>query len=244
MPVHHTIAVAGGKGGVGKSTVTLNLGRALRERGAAVGILDADLYGPDIPLMVGLTRTEEAKEWKLWRRGGLEIEPVERHGLKLMSAGFLLGERQTMPAQAQTLAFVIRQLVQDVSWGDLDWLLIDLPPGTADLHTELLRVVPLTGAIVVVGPQDVAHLDAKKVLSLLADARVRVLGGVENMAGFTCPQCGETLDIFPPVTRERSIWHDGVERLASIPLDPALARVNGVPAAFGELAASLERLLG
>jgi len=146
MPVHHTIAVAGGKGGVGKSTVTLNLGRALRERGAAVGILDADLYGPDIPLMVGLTRTEEAKEWKLWRRGGLEIEPVERHGLKLMSAGFLLGERQTMPAQAQTLAFVIRQLVQDVSWGDLDWLLIDLPPGTADLHTELLRVVPLTGA--------------------------------------------------------------------------------------------------
>ena len=240
MPARFTIAVAGGKGGVGKSTVTLNLGLALRGRGATVGILDADLYGPDIPAMLGLTRTRDAERWTVWSKEGAGLIPIERRGLKLMSAGFLLGDRQVMPWTSQTLPFVIRQLVHDVQWGELDYLLLDLPPGTADLQTEVFTIVPLSGALLVVGPQDVAHLDAKKVLTLLRDADVRVLGAVENMSGFVCPHCGERHDVFPRVTPERSIWEDGIERLASIPLDPILAQVNGVPEAFAELAEILE----
>jgi ATP-binding protein involved in chromosome partitioning len=242
-PARHTIAVAGGKGGVGKSTVTLNLARAFAQRGASVGLLDADLYGPDIPAMLGLARTRDAERWTVWSKKGASLVPLERHGLKIMSAGFLLGDRQVMPWASQTLPFVLRQLIHDVQWGDLDYLFIDLPPGTADLQAEVFRAVPLTGALLVVGPQDVAHLDAKKVITLLRDADVRVLGAVENMSGLVCPHCGELLEVFPPVTAERSIWQDGIERLASIPLDPTVARMNGVPAAFAELAATLELLL-
>ena len=153
-PATHTIAIASGKGGVGKSTVTLNLALALA-RDARVGILDADLSGPYIPVMLGLT------------------------------------------------------------------------------------TLPLDGVLLVVGPQDVAHLDAKKVVTLVRDADVRLLGAVENMSGFVCTHCGERHDVFPRVADERSLWADGVERLAAIPLDPALARTNGVPPAFAELAATL-----
>jgi len=243
-PARHTLAVASGKGGVGKSTVTLNLALALVERGASVGLLDADLYGPDIPAMLGLTRTRDAERWTVWSKGAAKLIPIERRGLKLMSVGFLLGDRQVMPWQSQTLPFVLRQLVVDVDWGAIDFLLLDLPPGTADLQAEVFKTVALEGALLVVGPQDVAHLDARKVVTLLRDANVRVLGAVENMSGFVCPHCGERLDVFPRVTRERSIREDGVERLASIPLDPALARVDGVPAVFSELAVALGRRLG
>jgi ATP-binding protein involved in chromosome partitioning len=242
-PARHTIAVAGGKGGVGKSTVTLNLALAFAQRGASVGLLDADLYGPDIPAMLGLKRTRDAERWTVWSKAGATLAPIERRGLKLMSAGFLLGDTQVMPWGSQTLPFVLRQLVHDVKWGELDYLFIDLPPGTADLQAEVFRAVPLTGVLLVVGPQDVAHLDAKKVITLLRDAGVRVLGAVENMSGLVCPHCGELLEVFPAVTAERSIWQDGIDRLATIPLDPALARVNGVPAAFVKLAATLEALL-
>jgi ATP-binding protein involved in chromosome partitioning len=242
-PARYTVAVAGGKGGVGKSTVTLNLARAFAQRGSAVGLLDADLYGPDIPAMLGLTRKRDAERWTVWSKAGASLTPIERHGLKFMSAGFLLGDRQVMPWASQTLPFVLRQLVHDVDWGELDYLFLDLPPGTADLLAEVFRAVPLTGVLLVVGPQDVAHLDAKKVITLLRDAGVRVLGAVENMSGLVCPHCGELLEVFPPVTFDRSIWHEGIERLATIPLDPALARVNGVPAAFAELAATVEVLL-
>jgi ATP-binding protein involved in chromosome partitioning len=228
---------------VGKSTVTLNLARAFAQRGARVGLLDADLYGPDIPAMLGLTRTSDAKRWTVWSKAGASLIPIERQGLKLMSAGFLLGDRQVMPWASQTLPFVLRQLVHDVEWGELDYLFLDLPPGTADLQAEVFGTVPLTGVLLVVGPQDVAHLDAKKVITLLRDADVRVLGAVENMSAFVCPHCGELLEMFPPVSFERSIWDEGIERLATIPLDPALARMNGVPAAFAELAATLERVL-
>ncbi len=243
-PARHTIAVTSGKGGVGKSTVTLNLALALAERGSSVGLLDADLYGPDIPAMLGLVRTRDAERWTVWSKDGARLIPIERRGLKLMSAGFLLGDRQVMPWQSQTLPFVLRQLVHDVEWGALDFLLLDLPPGTADLQAQIFDTLPLSGALLVVGPQDVAHLDAKKVVTLLRDANVRVLGAVENMSGLVCPHCGERLDVFPPVTHERSIWQDGIERLASIPLDPALARVDGVPGVFSELAAALGRRLG
>jgi ATP-binding protein involved in chromosome partitioning len=242
-PAKHTIAIASGKGGVGKSTVTLNLALALA-RDASVGILDADLYGPDIPAMLGLTRLRDAKRWTLWSEDKRRLRPVEERGLKLMSSAFLLGETQVMPWSSLTLPFVLRQLVDDVDWGDLDFLLVDLPPGTADLQDQVFRTLPLAGVLLVVGPQDVAHLDAKKVVTLVRDANVTLLGAVENMSGFVCPHCGERHDVFPRVVEERSLWADGIERLAEIPLDPTLARTNGVPPAFAELARTLARRLG
>ena len=241
-PARHTIAVASGKGGVGKSMVMLNLARALAED-SMVGILDADLYGPDIPAMLGLTRLRDAERWTLWSRGERRLRPIEERGLKLMSSAFLLGERQVMPWSSMTLPFVLRQLVGDVEWGEVDYLLVDPPPGTADLQAEVFRTLPLAGVLLVVGPQDVAHLDAKKVVTLVRDAGVPLLGAVENMSGFVCPHCGETHDVFSRVSPERSLWADGVERLASIPLDPSLARLNGVPPAFDELAETLARRL-
>jgi ATP-binding protein involved in chromosome partitioning len=255
-PARHVVAVASGKGGVGKSTIALNLALALRDRGLAVGLLDADVFGPNIPPMVNLTRTQPLARWALWREGGLGLEPVERHGVKLMSAGFLLGEEQAFPWSAQTVEWVLRQLVYDVDWGVLDVLLVDLPPGTADLQQELVRTVPLAGALVVVGPQDVAHLDARKLVAMLRENDVRILGGVENMTAFACPHCGEPIEVFPTVREDRSLWAAGVERLAAIPLDPALAhaaeqgrpllagdRKGATADAFRTLAATLAGLL-
>jgi ATP-binding protein involved in chromosome partitioning len=223
--VRKVIAVSSGKGGVGKSTISLNLALALLERGARVGLLDADFYGPDIPLMVNLTRTEPLERWHFWTRGRpISHQPVERYGLRIMSVGFFLAERQAFAMPAQWTYFVGRQLVHEVEWGELDYLVVDLPPGTADLQQELIRLLPVDGALVVVGPQDVAHLDAKKMLDLLGAEGIRVLGGVENMAAFACPHCGEPIDVFPHVADARSIWSLGVPRLASIPIDPALSR--------------------
>ena len=220
------VAVASGKGGVGKSTISLNLALALARDGADVGLLDADFYGPDIPLMVNLKRTREVERWLLGRRPGaraVRLEPVERFGIRIMSVGFLLAETQALTMGAPLVGASLRQLVADVDWGELDYLVVDLPPGTADLQQQLLDLIELSGALVVVGPQDVAHLDAKRVLAQLREARVRVLGGVENMAELACPHCGERVAVFPPVPPERLIWADGVAELASIPLDPAVA---------------------
>jgi ATP-binding protein involved in chromosome partitioning len=234
------VAVASGKGGVGKSTVSLGLARALAAAGSAVGLLDADVYGPDIPLMLGLKQTRELRSWDLGRNprfGRIVLEPVEVEGLKVMSVGFLIAERQSFALPAMLTSLVGRQLIEDVAWGELDYLVVDLPPGTADLQQHFFREVPLAGAIVVVAPQDAAHLDARKLLDVLRDANVRVLGGVENMAGLACPHCGGRIDVFPPVADERSIFTE-IERLVSIPLDPAL---DGRP--FVELAWALaERL--
>ena len=220
-PARHTIAVASGKGGVGKSTVAVNLALALRAHGDRVGILDADFYGPDIPLMVNLKRETSLSRWDVWRGGEVRLEPVERYGLQLMSVGFLLGERQALPFTAQSLAIALRQFVGGTDWGELDYLVIDLPPGTADLQHEVTRVLELSGALIVVGPQDAAHLDAKRVVELFEAAGVRILGGVENMSGLACPHCGGHVDVFPPVAAERSLWQLGVQRLATLPLDPA-----------------------
>lgn len=226
-PARFVVAVGSGKGGVGKSTVALHLALALVRKNLAVGLLDADLYGPDIPLMVNLTRRERAQQWELWRRAGIRHEPVERHGIRIMSVGFLLGERQALPMGAPLLTAALKQLVENVDWGALDVLLIDLPPGTADLQQQLLGVVSVDGAIVVVGPQDVAHLDAQKFLDFLRDATVAALGGVENMSGFVCPHCEESIEVFAPVSPERSIWSEGVALLGRIPLDPRLGTANG-----------------
>ncbi len=235
-PARFAVAVASGKGGVGKSTVSLNLALALAESGVRVGLLDADFYGPDIPLMVRLKRSERLGSWDLWRRGGVEIEPVERFGLQIMSVGFLLAEQQALTMPAPLLAAMLRQLVHDVRWSGLEYLVIDLPPGTADLQQQLLDVVSLAGVVVVVTPQEVAHLDARKVLEFLGAAGVRVLGGVENMGPFPCPHCGERVELFPAVADGRSIWSDGVELLGRVPLDPALARAgdDGRPLVLAE----------
>ena len=251
-PARFIVAVASGKGGVGKSTVSLNLALALTEAGRRVGLLDADFYGPDIPLMVNLTRKERLDRWQFWSRASaISIEPVEKFGLKIMSVGFFLGEQQAFSLPAQWTYFVGRQLVQEVAWGEPDYLIIDLPPGTADLQQELVKLLPLSGAVLVVGPQDVAHLDAKKVLDMFGQSGVRVLGAVENMASLACPHCGEAIEVFPEVSSERSIWTLGVARLTSIPLDPAVARAGdrGTPvvavpgasqaAAFRRLAAAV-----
>ena len=217
------VAVGSGKGGVGKSTVSLHVALALRRRGLNVGLLDADLYGPDIPLMVNLVRETPAGRWDFWRGGDVRLEPVERHGLQIMSVGFLLGERQAFTLGAPLLAAALRQLVEQVEWRALDVLLIDLPPGTADLQQQLLGVVALAGAVLVVGPQDVAHVDARKFVDFLRAADVPILGGIENMAGLVCPHCGERIDVFGVVAAARSIWSDGVSLLGRIPLDPQLA---------------------
>jgi ATP-binding protein involved in chromosome partitioning len=228
-PDRSVLAVGSGKGGVGKSTVTLQLAIACARRGARVGVLDADLYGPDIPLMVGISRQEQARQWHLWRRGGTSLRPVEREGLALMSVGFLLAESQALTMAAPLLTAALRQLVLEVEWGELDLLLVDLPPGTADLQQQLVEVVSLDGAVVVVGPQDVAHLDARKFVAFLGDAGVAVVGGIENMSGLVCPHCGERIDVFPPAAEERAIWADGVPLLGRVPMDPGLGTEPAQP---------------
>jgi ATP-binding protein involved in chromosome partitioning len=223
----NVIAVTSGKGGVGKSTVSLNLALALAQRDLRVGLLDADFYGPDIPLMVNLKRSQIRERWLLGRAasqgGAIKHEPVERYGLKLMSVGFLISEAQALTLPAPLIHSALRQLLKDVSWGSLDYLLIDTPPGTADLQQELLQQVHLSGALIVVGPQDVAHLDGRKVVDMLRAGNVPIIGGVENMAQLTCPHCGESVDVFPHAQPRRTIWAEGVTQLASIPLDPVVA---------------------
>jgi NUBPL iron-transfer P-loop NTPase len=148
------VTIASGKGGVGKSTVSLNLALALAEQGHRVGLLDADLYGPDIPLMIGLTRQQRLRSWDLWRSSGpVRLDPVERFGIRVMSAGFLLGEDQALAFAAPLVQVVLHQLLTGVAWGELDELLVDLPPGTADLQQQLLRLVRPAGAVIVVGPK-------------------------------------------------------------------------------------------
>jgi ATP-binding protein involved in chromosome partitioning len=241
-PARYIVAVGSGKGGVGKSTVSLHLALALARRGLAVGLLDADVYGPDIPLMVNLTRREDARRWDFWRGGDIRHEPVDAHGIRIMSVGFLLGEQQALALGAPLLTAALRQLVHQVEWGRLDVLLLDLPPGTADLQQQLAGVVSLDGAVVVVGPQDVAHLDARKFAAFLRAVDVPLLGAIENMSGLQCPHCGERIEVFAPVTESRSIWADGIPRIGRIPLDPSLGDLGGAPsqgAAFDAAAAEM-----
>ena len=250
------LAVGSGKGGVGKSTVALNLALAVAAGGTRVGLLDADLYGPSIPLMVGVARTAWTQEWTLAGRSASKIQPLRRHGLTIMSAGLILAEDQPNVLGAFSIQMLIQQLLHDVEWGDLDLLVIDLPPGTADVQQAVMKAIPVTAAVIVVTPQDVAHLDARKAVGMYSHSRVPIAGAIENMAGLRCPHCGDIVDVFPRVSEERSIWALGIRRLGSIPLDPQLAGSgdHGVPLlvshpdsepakAFAAIAAELRPLL-
>ena len=223
-----------GKGGVGKSTITVGLARALRQRGAKVGVLDADLYGPNVPRMFGLTRTADAPHIDLTSRR--KLQPVDCEGVELMSVQFLLSESQPLSWKSGLAEMLLMRLLHQTAWGELDWLLIDLPPGTGDVQQRVAADAALVGALLVVTPQDVAHLDARKVIEMLRRANVDILGGVENMAGLTCAHCGERVEVFPPTEPERTIWAAGVEQLATLPLSPAVAAASE---AFVPLATAL-----
>lgn len=248
MAPPRVVAVSSGKGGVGKTTVAVGLALAMARQGRAVGLLDADLYGPDVPRMLGLTRTEDAKALTLWddpKKRRRPLRPVERYGVKLWSAQFLISESQPLALQAPLAGLLLNRAFKELDWGQLDWLVVDLPPGTADVQQHLAQELGLDGALLVVTPQDVAHLDAKKVHTMLARAKVPVLGGVENMAPFSCASCGGAIELFPPAPYERSIWAAGVRRLASIPFTAQLAQAaaEGRPAANAVADAAFEALV-
>jgi ATP-binding protein involved in chromosome partitioning len=210
--VKHTIAVSSGKGGVGKSTVAVNLAAALRLGGAEVGIVDSDVYGPDVPLMLG------AKS-----RPGMvanKIIPVEAQGMKMMSIGLLVNEREPLVWRGPMIHSFIQQMLRDVAWGALDYLLFDMPPGTGDAQLSLSQVIPLSGVVMVTTPQDVALLDVRKAIGMFQRLNVPILGVVENMSYFVCPHCGERTEIFGNTGGRRLADEYAVPLLAQIPLDP------------------------
>ncbi|TMF59217.1 MAG: Mrp/NBP35 family ATP-binding protein [Chloroflexi bacterium] len=206
----------------------------MREQGP-VGLLDADVYGPNVPQMLGLRRETWTVGWTLARAGGPRaqrpIPPIESHGLKVASAGFFLGEDQAMGIGAMGIDLLVKQLVRLVTWGVLEFLVIDLPPGTADVVHSVVRELRVSGAIVVVTPEEVAHLDARKAVTMFRRAGVRVLGAVENMSAFVCPGCGERISLFPTVAPDHAIWRMEVDKLGEIPFSSALgdAAQAGVP---------------
>ncbi len=224
------LVVGSGKGGVGKSTVSANLAIALAGGGARVGLLDADAYGPSIPLMLGVRKrgpaTGAAAVLPLGQRGGADaltgLTPLVRYGVAVMSVGFFIGEEQAVAPMPDALGLLIRQLLLGVNWGPLDYLIVDLPPGTAEPQATLCRETHIDGALLVTTPQDVARIDTAKALAMFQQAGVPALGLVENMSGFICPHCGERIEIFPPSGQARAVL-DGLPVLAAVPLDPATA---------------------
>ncbi len=219
IPVKSTIAVASGKGGVGKTTVAVNLAIALAQMGAKVGLMDADIYGPNIPIMMGVNEQPLATPDQ-------RILPLEAYGVKLMSMGFLVPPEQAVIWRGPMLHSAIRQFLSDVEWGNLDYLVIDLPPGTGDAQLSLVQSVPLTGGVVVATPQDVALADVVKGVMMFRKLEVPVLGVIENMSYFVCPHCGERTDIFAHGGAAKMAAQFGVPFLGEIPLDVAI-RVGG-----------------
>jgi len=228
--ITHLLVVGSGKGGVGKSTVSVNLAVALAKRGAQVGLLDADAYGPSVPMMLGIRKRGESQGWRatlpLGYRGKLPpdkmLKPLLRYGVKVMSVGFFIGEEQAVAPIPDVLGLLIRQLLYTVNWGELDYLIIDLPPGNGEPQATLCRELQLDGAILVTTPQDIARIDTAKGLAMFQNAGVPVLGLVQNMSGFVCPHCGERVDIFPSSGESRALL-DSLPLLGAIPLDPATA---------------------
>ena len=213
--VRNVIAVGSGKGGVGKSTTTVNLALALAADGARVGVLDADVYGPSIPAMLGLSGRPDSPDNK-------SIEPMRAFGVEAMSIGLLVDQDTPMIWRGPMATSALMQLFNDTLWGDLDYLLIDLPPGTGDIQLTLAQKIPVAGAVIVTTPQDIATLDAKKALKMFEKVEVPVLGIVENMAVHTCSNCGHMEHLFGQGGGERMAAQYGVPLLGSLPLDIAI----------------------
>lgn len=219
MPnVKYTIAVASGKGGVGKTTVSVNLAVSLAKTGAKVGLLDADIYGPNVPIMMGVNA-------KLGTRNN-KISPLSSHGVEMVSVGFISQGDTAIIWRGPLVGRMIQQFLQDVDWGELDYLIIDLPPGTGDAQLTLTQSLPLTGAIIVTTPQDVALADAKKGINMFKKVEVPVLGVVENMSYFVCPHCNERTEIFDHGGGKKASQKFNVPFLGEIPLDTNI-RVGG-----------------
>jgi ATP-binding protein involved in chromosome partitioning len=238
--VKQILAVASGKGGVGKSTVAVNLAVALAQDGAAVGLLDGDITGPNVPLMLGLdgqpTQSPAGK-----------IVPLSRHGVKAISIQFFVPPGQPIVWRGPLVGGAIQQFLRDVDWGELDYLVVDLPPGTSDAQLTLAQAVPISGAVLVTTPQEVALLDVEKALAMFRRMSVPVIGIAENMAGLACPHCGEMIDLFGRGGGERFAAEHGLEFLGGIPLDitvrqggdvgvPAVAQREPGPAALALIA--------
>ncbi len=217
--VKNLVAVASGKGGVGKTTVAVNLALALSKLGHKVGLMDADVYGPNVPIMLGTLQEPQATADK-------RIIPVQISGLKMISMGLLNPGDKPMIWRGPMLHSVITQFLRSVEWGDLDYLIIDLPPGTGDVQLTLIQTVAVTGAVVVTTPSTVALADVRKAIEMFRQVNVEVLGVVENMSSFACPHCGEPIDIFGHGDGAKTAKEYGVPVLGEIEIDPRI-RIGG-----------------
>lgn len=235
------VAVSSGKGGVGKSMVATNLAAGLALSGKRVGLLDADIYGPNIPLMFGETRRPNVSGPK----GKEMIEPLLAHGVKLMSLGFLLEKEQPAIMRGPLISGILRQFLEQVDWGDLDVLVVDMPPGTGDAQLSLVQTIDLDGAIMVTTPQEVATGDVRRGIKMFERVNTRVLGIVENMSGMTCPHCDELIDVFGSGGGEALASELGLEFLGRVPLDPAVREAGdaGTPSVVHAPDSSAGRVL-
>jgi ATP-binding protein involved in chromosome partitioning len=213
--IKNIIAVASGKGGVGKSTTAVNLALALAAEGAAVGVLDADIYGPSQPMMLGIAGRPESHD-------GKHLEPMAGHGLQAISIGFLIDIDTPMVWRGPMVTQALEQLLKDTRWRDLDYLVVDLPPGTGDIQLTLAQKVPVTGAVIVTTPQDIALIDARKGLKMFEKVGIPILGVVENMSFHVCPKCGHQSHIFGSGGAEKMSRDYGIELLGQLPLDEAI----------------------
>ena len=211
--VKNIVAVASGKGGVGKSTTAANLALAWAAQGAKVGLLDADIYGPSQPLMMGLSGAKPVSA------DGKHLTPLRAHGVEVMSIGFMIDQEQPMAWRGPMVTQALTQLLGDTNWGELDYLVVDMPPGTGDIQLTLAQRVPVSGAVIVTTPQDIALLDARKGLKMFEKVEVRVLGVVENMSMHVCSQCGHTEHVFGSGGGARMAAQYGVQLLGELPLD-------------------------
>ena len=218
--VRNTVAISAGKGGVGKTTLSVNVALALRQTGARVGLLDADVYGPNVPLMLGLTEQPRAN-------ADGKMLPLEAHGLKVVSFGTILKPGEPVIWRGPMLAKALREFLYEVEWGELDYLVIDLPPGTGDVQLSLAQSMPMTGAVICTTPQDVSLADVSRGIQMFRKLNVSVLGVVENMSGFVCPHCDERTDIFGSGGGRQLAENYGLPFLGAIPLDPRIRLGDG-----------------
>jgi ATP-binding protein involved in chromosome partitioning len=223
--VRNLIAVASGKGGVGKSSVSVNLATALALEGASVGLLDADITGPNVPLMMGIDGAPAASP-------GGKIQPLERYGVKVISIQFFVPEGQPIVWRGPLVGGAISQFLRDVDWGDLDYLIVDMPPGTSDAQLTLAQTVPISGALLVTTPQDVALSDVEKALAMFRRLSVPIVGIVENMSAFVCPHCGEATEVFGRGGGQRFAQRHEIHYFGGIPLDVKVRQGSdaGIPA--------------